>query len=117
MGLADWQTVARGHWSRDLIYALTTALTVEHRRLWLDDLIKLYVEEMRRLGADMPGLDEVWLNLRQQLFSALAFWAVTLLPAPGMPEMQPRKTTMEFLRRLYAAMDDYHSFAAIRDLR
>jgi hypothetical protein len=28
MGLLDWQVLTRGHWSRDLAYALSTALTI-----------------------------------------------------------------------------------------
>lgn len=112
MGLSDWQIVCRGHWARDVIYALTTALTIENRRAWLEDLIKLYVELMKGHGVDMPGLDDVWFNLRQQLMTTLAFWTITLVPAPSMPDMQPRDITIEFLRRIYAAMEDYEALDA-----
>jgi thiamine kinase-like enzyme len=112
MGLSDWQIACVGHWSRDLIYALSTALTIEHRRAWLDDLVRLYVEKMAAHGVAMPPRDEVWLNLRQQSLSALAFWTNTLRPPEGMPEMQPLDITEEFLRRLYAMMEDYDALDA-----
>lgn len=112
MGLSDWQCVTRGHWSRDVIYALTTALTVENRRAWLPELVELYIQEMTARGVDMPELDEVWLHLRQQLMTTLAFWTITLVPAPSMPDMQPRDITIEFLRRIYACMEDYEALDA-----
>ena len=112
MGLSDWQIVCRGHWSRDLIYSLSTALTIENRRAWMEDLVNLYVELMTGYGVDMPEIEEVWLNLRQQLMTTLAFWTITLVPAPSMPDMQPRDITIEFLRRIYACMEDYNALDA-----
>ena len=109
MGLSDWQIATVGHWSRDLIYAISTALTVENRRAWEGDLVRLYVELMAERGAPREPLDTVWLCLRQQLMTALAFWTITLRPAPGMPDMQPLRTTREFLRRLLTAIDDHES--------
>ncbi|MEJ2459065.1 MAG: hypothetical protein P8Y58_13380 [Novosphingobium sp.] len=38
--------------------------------------------------------------------TVLAFWTNTLNPAPGMPDMQPRDSTLEFIRRITIAMDD-----------
>lgn len=114
MGLSDWQCCTRGHWSRDLIYGLTTALTIENRRAWMEDLVKLYAEEMKAQGVEMPALEEVWFNLRQQLMTALAFWTITLVPAPSMPDMQPRDITIEFLRRFYAALQDYEALDAFK---
>lgn len=107
MGLSDWQIIAIGHWSRDLIYSLITALTIEDRRSWLEDLVRFYVERMNEHGINMPGENEIWLNLRQQSLSALAFWTNTLRPPKGMPDMQPLDITEEFLRRIYSFMEDY----------
>jgi hypothetical protein len=42
----------------------------------------------------------------------MAWWTVTLNPAPGMPEMQPRPTAVEFVTRLGTAMDDLDSLDA-----
>ena len=109
MGLSDWQIASVGHWSRDVIYTLTTALTVENRRAWEQDLVRLYLDVMAEAGVPREPLDQVWQSLRQQLMSALAFWTITLRPAEGMPDMQPLRTTREFLKRLLTAIDDHQS--------
>ncbi len=109
MGLSDWQITSVGHWSRDLIYTMTTALTVENRRAWEKDLVELYLDLMAEGGVPREPIDQVWTSLRQQLMSALAFWTITLHPAEGMPDMQPLRTTREFLNRLLVAIDDHQS--------
>jgi thiamine kinase-like enzyme len=106
MGLADWQILTIGHWSRDLIYAIATTLSVENRRAWGTQLIQLYLDKMAQHGAPPTTLEEALLNCRQQLFSVLAFWTITLVPAPGMPAMQPERTTYRFIERIAAAIDD-----------
>jgi len=109
MGLSDWQIASIGHWSRDVVYTMTTALTIDDRPRWEKDLVRFYVDLMAEYGAPKVSIEETWVNLRQQLLTALAFWTITLRPAPGMPDMQPMRTTHEFLRRLYAAIDDHDS--------
>jgi hypothetical protein len=106
MGLNDWQTVSVGHWSRDLAYAISTALTIEQRRQWEKELITVYLDALAEGGAVAPPFDQAWTYYRQQLFSALAFWTVTLTPAPTQPEMQPQDTTLEFIKRIVHAIDD-----------
>jgi aminoglycoside phosphotransferase (APT) family kinase protein len=106
MGLSDWQILTIGHWSRDLIYALATALEIEDRRAWQADLIRRYLDKLAGFGVPRVSLDEALLNCRQQLFTALAFWTITLVPAPGMPAMQPERTTYRFIERMTAAIDD-----------
>ncbi len=112
MGLSDWQAITAAHWSRDLIYGITTALTIENRRAWFDDLLRLYVEKMREYGVPGISFDEALLNCRQQIFTALAFWTITYRPAPGMPDMQPVPTTREFLRRIGAAVVELDALAS-----
>ncbi|MES2271207.1 MAG: phosphotransferase [Pseudomonadota bacterium] len=107
MGLSDYQIVSVGHWSRDVIYTITTALTIEDRRRWEKDLVRYYLDLMAARGVHAVSEDEAWAALRQQLMTALAFWTITLVPAQGMPAMQPERTTREFLRRLLAAIDDH----------
>jgi hypothetical protein len=109
MGLADWQASTRGHWSRDVVYALATSLTVEDRRAWMTDLLRFYLDELQRRSGQTHAFDELFKNCRQQLMSALAFWTITLNPAPGMPDMQPRDSTLEFIRRIATAIDDLES--------
>ncbi|RJG03152.1 aminoglycoside phosphotransferase family protein [Noviherbaspirillum sedimenti] len=109
MGLSDWQCCTRGHWSRDLAYAIATALTVENRRAWEKDLVRLYLEKLAEAGGPVVTFDEAWVLYRQQLLSVLTWWTITLCPAPGMPDMQPRDITLEFIRRISIAMDDLDS--------
>jgi thiamine kinase-like enzyme len=106
MGLNDWQAAHRGHWSRDVAYAMSTALTIENRRKWEDELLRFYHDELQREAGRAIPFDCVRDEVRRQLFTALAFWTITLNPAPGMPDMQPRDATLEFVRRIAAAVDD-----------
>lgn len=113
MGLCDWQFLCVGHWSRDLVFALTTALTVEQRREWFDDLIKLYVEKMNERGARAVTVHEALLNARQQICSALAFWTYTLRPAKGMPDMQTVERLLVYIGRMAHAVDDFGSIDSL----
>lgn len=109
MGLADWQLTTIGHWSRDFIFATLTALTVEQRREWLEDLLRLYLDLLAGHGIVKTPFDEALLNIRQQMFTAFAFWTITMRPTGDMPAMQPEHTTLEFLHRMGTAIDDYDS--------
>lgn len=106
MGLSDWQCCGRGHWARDFAYTIATALKVEDRRAWERDLLKLYLETQRAAGGPAISFDDAWNAYRQQLITALTWWTVTLTPPPGLPDMQPRDITLEFIRRISTAMDD-----------
>lgn len=110
MGLGDWQCVSRGHWSRDVCYAIGSALSTEDRRAWEKDLLRLYLEEMEREGGPRVPFDEAWLHYRQQLLTALVWWTLTLTPGDDLPAMQPRDITLEMVRRLAVATDDCDSF-------
>lgn len=112
MGLSDWQCVSRGHWSRDVCYAIGSALQTEDRRSWEKDLLQVYLDEMHREGGPKVGFDEAWLHYRQQLVSALTWWTMTLTPGGDLPDMQPRDITLEMIRRLAVATDDCGSFDA-----
>lgn len=112
MGLSDWQCATRGHWARDVAYAMSTALTVENRRAWERDLIKYYLEELRAAGGPVVSFDDGWNAYRQQLITALTWWTVTLTPPPGLPDMQPKDITLEFIHRISTAMDDVDSLDA-----
>jgi hypothetical protein len=112
MGLADWQVCSRAHWSRDLAYAISTALTTEDRRAWEQDLIRFYLDRLRAAGGPAVSFEETWRNYRQQILSALAWWTMTLTPSKSMPDMQPRDTTMAFIGRIAQAIDDLDSLDA-----
>ncbi|WP_322083331.1 phosphotransferase [Burkholderia sp. BCC1972] len=112
MGLSDWQCATRGHWSRDLAYTISSALTVKRRRTWERDLIQYYIEEFRAAGGPAISFDEAWNAYRQQLVTALTWWTVTLTPPSALPDMQPKDLTLEFIRRISTAMDDVDSLDA-----
>jgi Phosphotransferase enzyme family len=106
MGLSDWQCVNRGHWARDVCYTISSALTVENRRAWETDLLRLYLGEMAAQGGPKVSFEEAWLNYRQQLMTALTWWTITLAPTDDIPDMQPRDITLEMVRRIGTAVDD-----------
>ena len=99
MGLSDWQDVSRGHWARDVAYAVSTALTVEDRRAWEQDLIKYYLEELRASGGPQVGFDEAWKVYRRQLITAL-----DALVNEDTAEDQERLALVEMLWAEYEAL-------------
>jgi aminoglycoside phosphotransferase (APT) family kinase protein len=115
MGLGDWQAVARGHWSRDLAYVLATALAIEDRRAWERDLVERYLDALSRAGGPVVGVEDAWIELRRQSFTALAYWTMTLTPSGDMPDMQTAATTLEFIGRLATMMDDHDALGAFQD--
>jgi hypothetical protein len=106
MGLTDWQCASFGHWARDVAYVIATSLTVEDRRRWEKDLVTYYLGQMAEKGAAMPSFDEAWLRYRQNMVSALSWWTGTLTPTDDQPDMQPRETSLEFIKRLSHGIDD-----------
>lgn len=106
MGLGDWQVTSVGHWSRDVAYTITTALSVENRRAWEADLLRFYLDALQAEGCTAPDFEMAWLLYRQQMMSALAWWTMTLTPTADMPDMQPEDVTVEFIRRIATAIDD-----------
>ena len=110
MGLLDWQCLARGHWSRDLAYALSATLTIEDRRVWERDLIALYLDLFAVHSGITIDFDEAWLRYRQQMFGALTFWTPTYAPPMFAPRnMQPAATAVEMIRRFAQAIVDLDS--------
>lgn len=113
MGLGDWQCSGRGHWGRDLSYTLATALRPEDRRRWERDLVQLYLEQLHASGGPQVAFADGWRIYRHQLLAALAWWTVTLSPPAGLPDMQPRDTALEFVRRIAIAADDLDALDAL----
>lgn len=107
MGLCDWQCVCIGHGSRDLAYALATALAVEDRRAWERELVELYVDRLGGAGGDPLAVAATWDRYRQQLPGALLMWTPTHSPPPMLPDMQPRPVAREMIRRITTAIVDH----------
>jgi phosphotransferase family enzyme len=112
MGLNDWQCSSKGNWSRDLAYAISTALTIEDRRAWEKDLLRYYLDRLHAAGGAKVGFDEAWSLYRQQLFAALAWWTGTLGQPPEAPKMQPPETSITFIERMAHAIDDLDALDA-----
>lgn len=106
VGLSDWQAITRSHWSRDLAYVLVTSLTIEDRRRLERELIDYYLDQLQQISGQVISAKGVFDNYRQQMMTVLTFWTVTMNPAPGMPDFQPRDSTIEMVRRIAAAIDD-----------
>jgi hypothetical protein len=114
MGLCDWQCLSRGHWARDLAYAISTTLSIEDRREWERDLLARYLERIRE-GCDIEiTFEETWDLYRQQLFGALLMWTPTLVHFPWLPDMQPEAMSMELIKRITAAISDLEAFDSYR---
>lgn len=112
MGLGDWQCSGRGHWARDVAYTVSTSLTTAQRRALEQDLLRYYLTQLHASGGPRIAFDQAWRDYREQLLSALAWWTMTLTPGRDMPDMQPRETTLVFIGRIAAAMDDLDSIGA-----
>jgi thiamine kinase-like enzyme len=106
IGLGDWGVTHKGHWSRDLIYTMTTGLSIDHRRAWDRDLIQYYLNRMASYGVPAIPLDEAMNYCRQALMTAFAFWTLTLKPTKDFPDMQPQDTARVFIERMAHAIDD-----------
>jgi phosphotransferase family enzyme len=114
MGLLDWQCLNKAHWSHDFAYAVCALLTVENRRDWEEELMKLYLRHMNeKNNIDIP-FDEGWLSYRQRIFDGLALWTPTYSPPFFAPDnMQPEDLSLELIRRFTAAIDDLDSFSSL----
>jgi aminoglycoside phosphotransferase (APT) family kinase protein len=109
MGLCDWQCLGRGHWARDLAYALATTLSIENRRAWERDLLSCYLERMRDSCGLRISFDQAWDLYRQQIVLALMMWTPTLVHSRTTPDMQPEEMSLEMINRLTTAMSDLRS--------
>ncbi len=69
-------------------------------------LLAYYVDELASRGGPKLAFDVTFRRYRQQLFAALAWWSGTLGQPPDAPAMQPRETSLEFIRRTTVAIDD-----------
>ena len=112
MGLADWQCAARGHWSRDLAYVISAALTIEDRRAWERDLIRSYLEQLQSSYGQRIDENNAWNFYRQQLPHALQMWTLTLCHADYVPDMQPEAVSLAMVERMSAAIDDLDALDA-----
>ena len=114
MGLYDWQCVARGSWALDYSYAIGASLTTDDRREWQEDLLRLYLEQLKHSGAStVPSFDQAWLAYRQQPMHALAFGLFTYGGSRFEPELQPKDYTLASIERIAQHVIDLGSIEAL----
>jgi hypothetical protein len=109
LGLCDWQCLGKGHWARDVAYALSTTISIENRRAWERDLLGRYLERMRESCGLSTSFDQAWDSYRQQIVLALMMWTPTLVHTRTTPDMQPEEMSLEMIKRMTAAMSDLRS--------
>jgi Phosphotransferase enzyme family len=111
MGSCDFQTLARGHWGRDVAYTISTALTVERRRLWERELLQFYLEKLHAAGGPSVDFADAWMYYRKHLLTSLAWWTLTIAASSGNsdvppPDFQPHDAALTFIHRMTTAIDD-----------
>ena len=106
MGLCDWQCANRGHWSRDLSYVISAALTVDDRRQWERDLVRRYIEQRKEKGPFDTSFDQAFAWYGGQMLHALMMWTPTLCHSEHLPHMQSDDTSRAMIERMCAAIDD-----------
>ena len=109
LGLCDWQCLGKGHWARDVAYALSTTISIDDRRAWERDLLRRYLERMRENCGLSVSFDQAWHLYRQQVVLALMMWTPTLVHTRTTPDMQPEEMSLEMIKRMTAAMSDLGS--------
>ncbi len=103
LGFCDFQAMGRGPYIWDVTYFLTGALTTEDRRNSERDLLALYIEELRRTGAEeVPSLDAAFTAHRRHMMHG---YLNILTPV----EMQPDRFAVSMGRRFAAAMEDLNT--------
>jgi hypothetical protein len=108
MGLCDWAAVARGQGPRDLAYALMSGLTIEDRRSWESDLIRLYAERVA------VSADDVREAYRRQTMHGLCFWLYTLGSGGLQPTTQAKESARLNVERMAQAVVDLETLAALQ---
>jgi hypothetical protein len=114
MGVSDWQCATFGSWARDIAYVVATSSAIEDRRRWEKDILRHYLDCLAKAGGAAPGFEEAWLRYRQNMVSVLSWWTGTLTPTEDQPDMQPRETSLEFIKRITHAIDDIDGLDACR---
>lgn len=101
-GLVDWQVLQFGPWELDVAYHVAAVLEVPVRRSAERDLLAHYLEARRRLGSEVPGLEEAWDRYRAAAAYGYYMWAIT--------QRVERPVVEAFVERLGSAVEDHESF-------
>lgn len=108
-GLLDWQLMTRGCYAGDVVYLLVTGLPTQARREHQRDLLRLYLERLRKSGVPSPpSFDEAWL-----LYRKASLWGLVIGWLLCPPANYGMEITIENISRAVAAVDDLDAFSAI----
>jgi hypothetical protein len=96
----------RGHWSHDVHYLVTTALSVADRRANEKALVERYLVRLAALGvADVPPIEGA---MRE--FGRALIWGFTIGWLMVPPQNYPASIIGANLERLLAAVQDHGTF-------
>jgi Phosphotransferase enzyme family len=113
VGICDWQCGLRGSWAHDYAYAMATALDVEDRRAWEQELLDHYLNRLGEAGGGAIARDEAWLAYRRATLYPYFAWLYTIGRSRLQPHFQPDEVSLTMLKRIGAAIDDLDSLAAV----
>ena len=115
MGLCDWQCLTKGHWSRDVAYMLSAALTPQDRAAWERDLLKRYLERMGRGPVSSSPSTSRSITTGGRCCTPCGCGPSRLCHSPFLPAMQTEDTSLAMIERISTAMADLDSIdAALR---
>jgi hypothetical protein len=112
MAFSDWQVCMRGGWGFDYAYAVSTALTVEDRRAWEDELLAFYLERLARAGGQAPEFAVAKRIYTQCLMYPLHTWTTVIGRSAVQPLMQEEDVCRLIIERVSHAIDDLGAIRA-----
>ncbi|MGZ8158546.1 MAG: phosphotransferase [Methylobacter sp.] len=109
VGFLDWQLVRIGEGVSDVAYFLSTALSVETRRLYEAELLVKYAQTLADYG--VADVDNTRLVQRYRAHLVYAFEAMVVTLAVG--GMMNLDCNLELIRRTATAVEELDAFSAL----
>jgi hypothetical protein len=107
VGFLDWQLVRTGHWSYDVGYFVTSALTPADRRAHERPLLEHYLDH---LGLPLDR-EQAWTDYRRGLGYGLTAW----LPTYASVDYQSDAVCLTLLRRFGTAVTDHDTLSLLEE--
>lgn len=98
----DWEVAQTGHWSQDVAYHLSTALSIDDRRAHERDLLVHYLDELDAQGGPAPAFEEAWDLYRRSFPYGYLLWVIT--------QIRGRDEVLAHMPRIAAAMTDHQTY-------
>ena len=106
-GILDWQAYIRCNGMVDIAYFLIGAITIADRGKHERDLLKGYLEALKKYGVKAPpSFDEAWLAYRRFALHGFA-WTMTT------PEFHPEDVIQAYAERYGAAAEELETLKAL----